>query len=175
MDREPAERAPGPTLTWVLFTALAAAGFWSSRTLSLEWSDEGHIIYPAWRVAQGACPYLDFRQLYGPSTFFLNVLLFRWFGEDLAVIRAALVAVKLGVVLLVLALALRVASRPVAYLAAAFTVVLWATPWWLFNTPYPNHYALLLTLAGLEGFLRLERRYALACLWAGLCYGLAAT
>ncbi|HSP98926.1 MAG TPA: hypothetical protein VL049_17020 [Candidatus Dormibacteraeota bacterium] len=162
-------------LTWVLFAALAAACFWSSRTLSLEWSDEGHIVYPAWRVSQGAFPYLDFRQLYGPSGFFLNGLLFRWFGSDLAVIRASLVVVKLGVALLVLALAQTVASRPIAYLAAGFTVVLWATPWWIFNAPYPNHYALLLTLAGLYGFLRLERRSALACLWAGLCYGLAAT
>jgi hypothetical protein len=164
--------------SWIalpLVFVAAASVFWIGRNLTLDWTDEGHIIYPIWRVSRGALPYRDFRQLYGPSLFFLNGTLFWLFGVDLSVIRVSLVFWKAALVALVY-LNARLVARPAFALAVcALGVAVWATPWWVFNTPYANHYGLLLDLAGIYGFLKLRRRFAVSCLWAGLCFGAAAT
>ncbi len=161
----------------VLLLFLAAALYFSlSAELTLDWMDEGQIVYPSWRVSQGAIPYSDFHHLYGPSVFFLNGLLFRLFGPDLAVTRLSLVILKSLVAVLVYLCARSLASLPFALLACALTVAIWGTPWWVFNTPYANHYGLALTLAGLLAFTSLrEKRFLLGCALAGLCFGVAVT
>jgi hypothetical protein len=153
----------------------AACYFHLGIGLSLEWTDEGHIVYPSWRVAQGALPYRDFLQLYGPSVFFLNGALLRLFGADLSVIRAVLVFDKAAVAALAYAAARMVAPRPFALAVAALLIALWGAPIWVFNAPYANHYAMALILAGLVTFAAMQRRLLAACLLAGLCFGVAST
>ena len=41
--------------------------------------------------------------------------------------------------------------------------------------PYASFYGTALCLAGLVGFLAVDRRFLLACAFAGLCFGVAAT
>jgi hypothetical protein len=161
-----------PSLALVLAVAVYFA---IGCTLSLEYIDEGQIIYPSWLVSLGALPYRDFRHLYGPALFALNGALLRWVATDLLVIRISLVAVKTATVVLTYLLARRVAGRAFALLVSAVLVAVWGTPWWVFNTPYGNHYSLTLTLSGLACFLALPRRFILGCFLAGLCFGAAAT
>jgi hypothetical protein len=73
---------------------LAAIWFMPGSLATIEWVDEGHLVYFASRVAEGALPYRDFHHVYGPGTFFLNGTLLRLFGPDLLVVRLALVVVK---------------------------------------------------------------------------------
>lgn len=152
-----------------------AAYFAIGCTRSFESIEEGQMLYPSWLVAGGAVPYEDFHHLYGPALFALNGALLRWFGADLLVVRISLVVVKTLTVALTYLLTRRLASRPIALLTGAVLAAVWGTPWWVFNTPYANHYSMALTLGGLLGFLSLPRRFRLACGWAGLCFGLAAT
>jgi hypothetical protein len=154
---------------------LAAAYFALGCTLTLEWTDEGQIVYPSWRVAQGAVPYRDFGHFYGPSLFFWNGALFRLFGSDLVVIRTSVGLLKAAVVVLVYLLGRRVAPPGFALIGAVLLIAVWGLPWWVFNAPYANHYAMALSLCGLLVFLRLHRRVVLACALAGLCFGAAAT
>jgi hypothetical protein len=163
------------TLRPLLLFALAAAYFSAGATLSLEWSDEGQIVYPSWRVAEGAIPYRDFGHLYGPSLFFLNGALLRLFGADLLVLRASLVVLKSITAVLVYACAARVSTAPLPLLAYGLLVAVWGGPWWVFNTPYANHYAATCILAGLLIFLALRPRLWMASFAAGICFGVAAT
>jgi len=153
---------------------VAAACFWPSIRLGLEWVDQGHIVYPIWLVARGALPYRDFHQLYGPSLFFLNGALMRWFGEDLMVLRLGLLVVKVVLVVLVFLLSHRVARPVIALGVTAWLVAVWCSPLWLFWAPYGVHYTLVLGLAGvavlLSGSASVPRALA-----AGLCFGAAAT
>ncbi len=159
----------------VLVLLGAAAWFSLGITLTLEWIDEGQIVYPSWLVALGARPYRDFQQLYGPSVFLFNGALFQIFGEDLLVIRASLVLIKACTALLVFLCARRVATTLPALLASGFLILVWGAPWWAFNTPYSNHYAMTATLAGLLAWLALPARPGLGAFAAGLCFGLAAS
>ncbi len=155
--------------------AAAAGYFCLSAPLGLEWVDTGLLVYPSWRVAAGAVPYLDFQHLYGPSSFLLNGVLLRWLGDDLFVLRAALVLRKALTAVLVYACTRQVASAPLAFAAYLLTVAVWGAPWWLFNTPYPNHDALTLVLLALW-LIRLPHGAAMVRFFgAGVCIGLAAT
>jgi hypothetical protein len=161
----------------VALTLFVVAALYFARgiTSTLEFMDEGCIIYPIWRVAHGAIPYRDFRQLYGPSLFFLNAGLLRIFGPDLLVIRIALVVLKATVAVLVYLLSCRIARWPFALMAYALCVALWGVPWWVMNSPYASHWAIALNLAALVIFLSLANRLRTASLLAGLCFGLATT
>src|SRR5262245_48282692 len=154
--------------------ALAAGYFALGAPLTLEWTDEGQIVYPSWRVAQGAMPYRDFHHVYGPSLFYLNGALLRLFDADLAVVRASLVALRAAIAVLAYVLASRLATRPWALAAWLLTVAVFGAPWWIFNTPYANHYALACTCAGLLAYLAAPGTPRGAG-WAGLCVGVAAT
>ncbi len=160
-----------PALLWVV----AALYFRVGAPFTMEWTDQGQIVYPIWRVAEGALPYRDFQQLYGPSLFFLNGALLGLFGADLTVLRTALVALKALVAVLVYLSARTVAPWWCAFFAYVLCVAVWGAPWWVFNTPYANHFALALTLAGMLVAVTLRARLGIAYLLAGLCFGLAAT
>ena len=141
----------------------------------LEWVDEGHVVYPSWRVAEGALPYREFGHLYAPSSFFVQGALFRLFGADLLVVRVWMLLLKTAGALCVYGAARRVAPRPYALLAFAMTLVLWGMPWPPATTPYANYYGLTLSLLGLLVFLSRSRGLRSASLLAGICFGLAAT
>jgi len=161
---------------WVALSlvALAAAYFAVSCGSTLDWVDEGHLIYQSWRVAQGAVPYRDTMHLYGPGVFLLNGALFWLFGPQLLVIRISLVVLKAVLAVLVYLAARRIASWPFALGAYALFVAVWGAPIWVFNTSYASNYGHTLELAGLLAFLALRSRLAAASLVAGLCFGLAA-
>lgn len=143
--------------------------------LGLEWIDEGHIVYPAWRVALGELPYRDFQQLYGPSVFLLNGALLRLFGDELVVVRAGLLAVKVLLGALVFLLARDVAGRGLALAVTAVFVVVWGTPIWVFNAPYASHYALACQLLAIALVLHAGPRLPAAAAAAGLLVGVALT
>ncbi len=155
--------------------SVAALYFTQGITANLELSDEGCIIYPIWRVSEGAIPYRDFRQLYGPSVFFVNAALFRLFGTDLLVIRISLVVLKALVAVLVYLLARRVARWPFALIAYLLCVAVWGVPWWMLNSPYASHWAIALNLTALLTFLSLSDRPRAAGFVAGVFFGLATT
>jgi hypothetical protein len=165
----------GAWLESALLFAIAAAYFSLGWSLTMEWMDQGQLLYPSWRVSEGAVPLRDFAQMYGPSTFYFLGWLLRAFGPDVLVVRVALIAVKALIAVIAYAITIRISSRPAALAAFAFNVAVLGTPWWLFNTPYPNHFALLLNLAGFWVFLAFRRWIVLASLSAGLCFGTSAT
>ena len=121
-------------------------------TLTLEWTDEGMIVYPAWRVAHGDLPYRDFHHVYGPSLHFLNGVLLHLFG-DLLAIRASLVVIKALIAVCVFLLSCRVARARVALSISLGFLAVYGTPFWVFNTPYANHHGLLPTLAAFLFYL----------------------
>ncbi len=155
--------------------ALALLYFGLGILLPLEWVDEGHVIYPGWRVSEGALPYREFGHLYAPSSFFVHGALFRLFGADLLVVRVWMLLLKSAGALCVYAAARRVAPRPYALAAFAMTLAVWGVPWPPATTPYANYYGLTLSLLGLLVFLSRSRRLRSASLLAGICFGLAAT
>ncbi len=157
----------------VLAVALgAAAWFWPGIWLTLEWVDQGQIVYGAWRVARGELPYRDFDHLYGPSIFFLNGALLRWFGEDLAVLRIGLLVVKAALAALVFVVARNVARPAIALAVTVWFVAQWGVPIWIYATPYAGHYTLACCLVGL-GILFGGVDWRRAAL-AGLCVGVGA-
>lgn len=170
---EATERARRIALYALLLIA-AVAYFRIAAFSTLEMIDEGIVVYPSWRVAQGAIPYRDFQHIYGPATFAFNGALFALFGEDLAVVRWSLIAIKALIGLLVFALARRVASRGAALGVWALFVGVWGSPIWVFNNPYANHYGLLLALAALAVLLARPQPAARTLVALGLCVGLAA-
>jgi hypothetical protein len=159
----------------LLLFLLAAAYMRLALFIPINWTDEGVIIYPIWRVAEGELPYRDFQQMYGPSLFLLGGFLFRLFGSDLAVIRYFLLAVKAATSVMVYLAARRVSGPPFAFIAYAFSVVLAGLIWNVSSIPYASFFGTALCLTGLLCFLACERRFLLGCAAAGLCFGFAAT
>lgn len=104
--------------------------------IPVSWTDEGVLVYPIWRVAEGELPYRDFQQMYGPSLFFLGGLVFRIFGSDLAILRYLLLGVKAATCVMVYLGARRISARPFAYIAYALAVVLAGLIWPVSSVPY---------------------------------------
>ncbi|MBX3025619.1 hypothetical protein KF840_12000 [bacterium] len=170
--------APRVLLRWggpALLLVGAAAYFRLSLPFGLELADSGMILLPSRQVLDGAVPYRDFPHAYGPSLFYLNGVLLRLVGAELYGLRLAMLVVKLGTIAAVYLCARQVAAPAVALAAAALATVMWGAPWWLFHTPYANHFALTLCLLGLWASLALPARLTLRCAVAGLCFGLAAS
>jgi hypothetical protein len=165
------KRALVPVLLFLLAAAYMRLGLF----IPIEWTDEGVIVYPIWRVSVGEIPYRDFQQMYGPSLFFLGGHLFRMFGSDLAVLRFFLLGLKAATCVMVYLGALRVSKPPFALIAYALAVVLGGLAWPISTTPYASYFGTALCLAGVLSFLALERRLLLGCAVAGLCFGFAAT
>ena len=112
----------------VLLFLLAAAYMRLGLFIPIEWTDEGVIVYPMWRVAEGELPYRDFQQMYGPSVFFLGGWLFRIFDSDLAVLRYFLLAIKAATCVLVYLGARRISAPLFACIAYSLAVVLAGLP-----------------------------------------------
>jgi hypothetical protein len=156
---------------WVL----AALWFVPGSLATLEWVDEGHLVYFASRVAAGALLYRDVHHMYGPGTFFLNGALFRLFGPNLLVVRLALVVVKATLAVAVARVAGAAAGALGGLLAWGLLVAVWGAPLWIFATPYASIYQVTLDLLALVALLDLRRRPRMRAFVAGVCLGLAAT
>lgn len=161
---------------WLTVLAIAVAmGAWfhAPTWATIDWTDEGQIVYPSWRVAQGALPYRDLPHMYSGSLFYLHATLFRLFGFDLAVLRTGLLAVKIAIGVMIYVTSRRLSTRSVALALVLAYAAVWGTALWVFNTPYANHYGTALSLAGLVAFGDGTRRWRFAML--GLAFGVAAT
>ena len=169
MTRERGARA----LAALAIGLAAALWFLGAIGATIGLTDEGQVVYPSWRVAEGEIPYVDFHHLYGPSLFFLNGALLRWLGADLHVVRLSLVVVKALVVVLVWVLGRRVAPAAATLVVCAFLVAVWGAPMWLFNAPYATYYATPLSLAGV--LVASGGRGPGRWLVSGLLVGVAAT
>jgi hypothetical protein len=147
--REAAERI-GAWPATALVVALAAALFLSFVSYGYELSDEGNILYQILRTYRGERPYLDFETGYTPAVFYLNALLFDWFGVSAVPLRIALACVNATAVLLIFRLALRfapVAESACAALTYAVFLPFFAGQFASFNIPYPAWYAVTAWLA----------------------------
>lgn len=164
----------GPVIGLSLWGA-AALYFSGGTDLTLDWLDEGQIVYPAWRVSEGAVPYREFEHVYGPSLFHLNGAVMEHFGSDLNTLRSFVVILKAAVVALVFGAALMVSPISVAIGVGLLLAAVWGTPWAYFTTPYASFYAFACSTAGIVAFLALGGRSRSAALVAGLACGLAAT
>ena len=146
---EAAERI-GAWPATALVVALAAALFLSFVGYGYELSDEGNILYQILRTYRGERPYLDFETGYTPAVFYLNALLFDWFGVSAVPLRIALACVNATAVLLIFRLALRfapVAESACAALTYAVFLPFFAGQFASFNIPYPAWYAVTAWLA----------------------------
>jgi hypothetical protein len=172
--------AAARTAAWpatAIVTALAAALFLSFVGYGYELSDEGTVLYQILRTYRGERPYLDFHTGYTPAVFYLNALLFDWFGVSVVPLRIALACVNATSVLLVFRLALRVA--PVAESACAALTYAVFLPFFAgqfasFNIPYPAWYAVAGWLAAeLAAMRAIETRRRTWTAAAGALAGLA--
>lgn len=154
---------------------LAAAAFFLGLDRSLEWVDEGELIYFSSRVAEGALPYRDFGNVYGPSLFFLNGAVMAVLGLDLWWVRLLLMLVKAAGVTLVYTIAWQYGRPWTAALAAGCSIVVWGLPWAFSTTPYAQYFGLTAALAGILLIVRRPRGTTSAMCAAGICFGVAAT
>ena len=90
--------------------------------------DEGYMLGGVTRILDGQVPYRDFHHTYAPGRFYLVAALFRLFGEDLLVVRALWVVLRVAVVLLAWAAARRLLPRPEAA-AVALMLIVAPGPW----------------------------------------------
>jgi hypothetical protein len=109
-----------PLAGWGLAAALAA---WAVSGLEPNLVEEGMVLHIAQRLARGERLYRDVVFFTGPLPFELLALLFRAFGEEIAVGRAAMVLAHAGGTSLVFALARRAGAGPFAHAAAAALAV----------------------------------------------------
>ena len=162
-------------LAALALVALGVVYFARALPLGLELTENGMILYPSWRVARGAVPYRDFVQLFGPSLYYANAAVFAFAGPELLAVRWLVLVLKVVILALAYLCARRVASTAWALACVVALGLVWGTPWWLFNTPYANHFALALCLAGVWLSLALPARLVVRSAAAGLCFGAAAT
>ncbi|MBN1825291.1 MAG: glycosyltransferase family 39 protein [Candidatus Eisenbacteria bacterium] len=128
--------------------------------------DEGYLLGGVTRILDGQVLYRDFHHTYAPGRFYLVAGLFRLFGENLLVLRAFWVILRVAVVLLAYAAGRRVLSRPAAFAAALLFIV----------APGPWHKSFfhLFVLLQLIAFAGLGRRDSLRpAALAGLAAGFA--
>ena len=154
---------------------VAAVWFVPGTLATLEGLDEGHLVYFASRVAEGALPYRDFHHMYGPGVFFLNGLLLALGGQDLLAVRLGLIAVKATLSVAVARAAAAAAGTAAGLLAWRLLVGVWGAPLWVFATPYASTYQVTLDMLALVALVTLRGRPRQRALLAGLCLGMAAT
>jgi hypothetical protein len=152
---------------------VAAAWFVPGTLVTLEGVDEGHLVYFASRVAEGALPYRDFHHMYGPGTFFLNGALLALAGQDLLAVRLGLVVVKATLSVAVAYLASAAGGVAFGLLAWGVLLAVWGAPLWVFATPYASVYQVTFDLLALAALLALRGRSR--AFLAGVCLGVAGT
>lgn len=139
----------------------SAVWVWEVGHRGLFVLDQSIVFDGAWRMLQGQVPYRDFVMPFGPVTFALCALMFRWAGVDFStlVLTAALLS------LVATALAVRVSwllagrGRLLALLGGLMTAVWFQAP---FGTPWMEQTAFLMDLVALWSILegRLGSRLA---------------
>ena len=174
---------------WLKVAALrAAARGWQSGVLlfvlscvyvgvsmerNIDSYDEGITLVGADRVGEGYVPHRDFYTQYGPAQFYLVAALFRLFGHLVLVERAWDVVARALLVVAVFVLTERIASRRLAFCAAAVSLA-WQGAFWINGSAvFP---ALAAVVASLLFFLPTQQQAAskYAVFIAGVYMGVAA-
>lgn len=149
-ERAHADGGIGAWPATLAVTGLAFALFFSFVDYGYELSDEGTVLYQILRTYRGERPYLDFHTGYTPAVFYLNALLFDWFGVSVLPIRIGLALANAASVLLIFRLSLRLApmlESACAALTYAVFLPFFAGQFASFNIPYPAWYAVAIWLA----------------------------
>ena len=132
--------------------------------------DEGSQVAMANRILHGDVIYRDFLTVATPGSFYTVAWLFQLFGTELMVVRSAIVALNLGILVVVLIIARRLMSWPFAAASALLSVV-WG--WFLVA---PNLYSLqgmFFALVALACYLHAARTSGTWLFLAGLACGAA--
>lgn len=112
----------------LLLLALAAgAVFLTYWDVGLN-DDEGYLLGGVTRILDGQVPYRDFHHTYAPGRFYLIAALFRLAGEDLLVVRALWMVMRIAIVLLAWFAVRPFLSRPAAIALAVMMIVI-PGPW----------------------------------------------
>lgn len=157
-----------------LFIALLI-GSWQRWTQPLI--DHGRELNLPARVLAGDRLYLDVQFLYGPLAPYLNALLYRLCGVQMATLQASGVVCALLILLMIYWLARRLMNVWEAVVTTALVLVICAlksTANYIHPYAYAALYGLVFALGSLVGTLAfVQWRRARALLWAGVCAGLA--
>lgn len=97
--------------------------------------DEGLVVYGAQRVAEGALPYRDFVEVFGPASFYWLALFFSLFGTKWLVARGLLLFTGTASVILIYWMTRRVYRGPLE-MFPAFVYLVLGIPLW----PASNHH-----------------------------------
>jgi hypothetical protein len=152
-------------LVGVALFAASAAYFASYARVGL-YDDEGYLLEGVTRLLDGQVIYRDFHHTYAPGRFYMFAALFRLFGEDLLVVRAAWVLMRAGIVVLAWLFARRL-------VAGAFA---WIPPLALLALPGPWHksfFHLFLIATAFAGTALFTRGGRGASFWTGALVGIA--
>ena len=118
--------------------------------------DEGSQVAMANRILHGEVIYRDFLTVATPGSFYTVAGLFQLFGPDLMVVRWAVFALSLGILIVTLIIARHLMSWPFAAASALLTIV-WG--WFLVAPNLYSWQAMFLALVGLACYLRYSRTY----------------
>lgn len=133
--------------------------------------DEGSQAAQASRILHGDLIYRDFITVVTPGSYYTVAWLFRIFGADLIVLRWAVVALGLGILLVTLGVARHLMSWPFAA-ASAFLTIVWG--WFLVTPNLYSWQAMFLALTALLAYLRYARTSLVRWIFlAGLATGAA--
>jgi 4-amino-4-deoxy-L-arabinose transferase-like glycosyltransferase len=133
--------------------------------------DEGSQVAQASRILHGDLIYRDFITVVTPGSYYTVVWLFRAFGADLMVLRWAIVALAIGILLATMAVARHLVSWPFAA-ASAMLAIVWA--WFLVTPNLYSWQAMFFALTALLCYLRYARTSNLRwLLGAGVAVGAA--
>jgi len=116
-------------------------------TLPPNHSDGGLVLDYVHQMSEGARPFWDFIDLYGPLCWVAPVLAYEVGGQQVWAVGVAVLLTKLLSIVLAYRLVARLAGRLPAWLAAFSLTVLLGAPWQLLQIPYAMHPTLTLTLA----------------------------
>jgi len=154
---------------WVLFLFSLSYLFLFLRVL---WrvGDEGLVVYGAQRVAEGALPYRDFMEVFGPASFYWQALFFSLLGKKWIVARGVLLFTGATSAVLLYWMPRRLYRGPFEMMPALFYLLL-GIPLW----PASNHHwdsNLFALLAAGSFLLWQEKRRVLYLVMSGVIAGI---
>src|SRR5580658_592846 len=166
----PTRTLTNKNLILIALTFLLCAGY-MARELKRGWIplDEGTLGQSAERVLHGELPHRDFGEGYTGGVAFLDAAIFRVLGPDSIHLRDVAYIFFLAWVLVLLYIASRFVSIPIAC-AVTFLAVCWGYP--NYAAPMPSWFNLFFATYGLAALLRyIETRKWVWLPLAGMCGG----